>query len=275
MVSCRALLILGVVSILGCGRPAPEPSSGTEGTAGENVELRFESHALDRPEGGCPDGSQSCTRVSLAWTEIAEAPPGVARETINRWVEAALLAPPSAAGAAPVAAASPEALAESLVERADGRTLERTVEVIHHDDHVVSFRDRESWSAGETATASGSHTLETYTTLYLTTGQPVALDDLLVAGHRERLLEIAEAKFREQRGLAPNEDLAAAGFWFGHHGPVPRSAKVAFELPDNFALTGLGLTFHYNPADIAPDRVGPTTFEIRRSELVGVVQWPG
>lgn len=281
---------LSVSVLAGCSgsETVPEPQPAIEPVA-----LVFETHHLEKQTEGCaepmtpgrsaiPDGSDpsgNCARVHLSWVEIAQAPEGVARDAIDRWVHGVLLAP--AIGDAPHD--SPEALADDFLARFEtfqrdfpdapgGWYVERSIETLHHDDSVVGFRVVDSSFTG------GAHpnTFETYTSLYLTTGRPVALDDLLVAGNRERLLEIAERRFRQVRGLAADEDLGEAGFWFsgGPGGDSGDSGEVTFELTDNFALTADGLLFHYNPYDIAPYALGPTTLEIARAELDGAVSWP-
>lgn len=256
--------MLGLSVLAGCG--------GTETSElqppAEPVALAFDTHRLERQIDGC--------RIRLHWVEIAQAPEGVAREAIDRWVRRVLLAP--VIGEAPQD--SPEALADDFLAEFEttrrdlpdapaGWYVERSIAAIHHDDSVVGFRVTDSSYTG------GAHpnTFETYTSLYLTTGRPVALDDLLVAGDRARLLEIAETRFRQVRGLSTTEDLGAAGFWFGDEGPAD-PGEVTFELTDNFALTGDGLVFHYNPYDIAAYALGPTTVRIARAELDGAVSWP-
>lgn len=298
--SLRVALALTSVSCLMSSLTACVPTSSEEAHLDEDappepISLTFERHSLERrspdcegtpnatPEGG-PEGSLEgpatrCAEVSLAWVKLAEAPPGVARVAIHDWIQGTLLAPMGDRETPE----SPEALAESyLADFTDfqaefpdgpGWFVERTIEPIHDDEQGVSFRFTDSSYLG------GAHpnTYTLYTTLYLTTGRPVALEDLLLDGDPARLESLAEAHFRQVRELGPEEDLHAAGFWFesengndsGHEG------SSGFELADSFALTDDGLLFHYNPYDIGPYALGGTTFTIPRSELIGVVAWPG
>jgi len=203
----------------------------------------------------------------------------VARGAIHGWIEGGLLDP----AVGEEAAASPEELAESFFAdfesfRAEvpdnpGWSFERTVEPIHDDEQGLSFRLTESSYLG------GAHpnTVTTYTTLYLTTGQPVALEDLLVDGDPSRLQELAEATFREVRELGPEDDLPAAGFRLGEEpgGDPVGAGEAGFVLSDSFAVTDDGLLFHYNPYEIGPYALGATTLTIPWAELDGVVAWPG
>ena len=277
----RPLTLLGLLplaaTLLTCGpsgleeQPTPEPTA-------PSVHLTLEIRAVERRASDCESTPDDCGRISLTWTEITDAPAGVAREAINHRIQEALLDPPLGEEAL----TSPDALADSFIAQYEqfrgdfpdspgGWFVERTVEVPHQDDHVVSFRDVESSFTG------GAHPnrTETWRTLYLTTGQPLTLDDLLLTGGREELRRIAETRFREVRDLDPGEDLGEAGFWFGTGGPAGDRDEVAFDLTDNFALTAEGLLFHYNPYEIAPYSMGPTTVDVPGALLERVVQWPG
>lgn len=273
------LLLLLAAAVFACGPMwmETEPESESEPPL-LSVDLTLETHTVERRATDCGDTPDNCGRISLTWTEITDAPAGVARNAINRWARRTLLDPALSEDAAE----SPDALADEFIAQYEdfrrdfpdapgGWFVERTVEVIHRDDHLVSFRDVESSFTG------GAHPnrTETYRNLYLTTGQPLTLDDLLLTRGRDELRRIAESSFRRVRGLEPNEDLREAGFWFGSHGPSGDAGEITFELSDNFAVTGDGLRFHYNPYEIAPYSMGSTTVDIPRSQLEDVVQWPG
>lgn len=273
------LLPLLAAAVFACGPTwmETEPESESEPPL-LSVDLTLETHTVGRRAADCEETPDGCGRISLTWTEITDAPAGVARDALNRWAHMALLDPPLGEDAGE----SPDALADDFIAQYErfrrddpgspgGWFVERTVEIVHRDDHVVSFRDVESSFTG------GAHPnrTETWRTLYLTTGQPLTLDDLLLTGGHEELRRIAETRFRQVRGLEPDEDLREAGFWFGAHGSSGDEGEITFELSHDFAVTGDGLRFHYNPYQIAPYSVGPTTVDIPRSQLDDVVQWPG
>lgn len=263
------LPVAGWLGLLSCGQaPAEKVGERQPGP----VELVFETRTLERRAADCETSPADCGRIELSWVEITEAPAGVARAVLNEWVRTALMEPPLGEEAP----SSPQGLADEFIanyeqfrrdfEDADledtvgGWTVERTVEEIYRDELVVSFRDVESSRTGGEPVRR-----EHYATLYLTTGMPVIQEHLLVEGSRERLIEIAEASFRRARGLDPGADLREAGFRF----------EDGFELPESFAITAEGLVYYYNPSEVAPHPMGPTTVKIPRAELAGVVQWPG
>jgi hypothetical protein len=85
------------------------------------------------------------------------------------------------------------------------------------------------------------------------TGGPVKLDAVIRNGWLPRLTAIAEVQFRAARELPATANLADAGFTF----PDGR-----FQLNRNFGITNENLVFTYNPYEVAPYMMGPTTIEI-------------
>ena len=110
----------------------------------------------------------------------------------------------------------------------------------------------------------GAHpnTNRVYAVLDPATAQAVALDSVIVAGARARLLAETERAFRQGRGMTPDSSFAAAGFWF----------KEAFELTPNWGFTRDGMLFHYNSYEVAPYSMGPTDALVPWSALGGIVR---
>ena len=100
-----------------------------------------------------------------------------------------------------------------------------------------------------------------YGSWFLEDGRRVALRDLLTPGSEERVAEIAEAVFREQRGLPTEQSLEEQGFDF---------PDGKFALNENFAVTDQGLVFYFNPYEIAPYALGPTEIELTFEALEGL-----
>jgi hypothetical protein len=57
--------------------------------------------------------------------------------------------------------------------------------------------------------------------------------------------------FRAARGMAPDSNLAAAGFSF---------ADSVFHTNDNFALVATGVRWHFDPGEVGSEALGPTDF---------------
>jgi hypothetical protein len=77
-----------------------------------------------------------------------------------------------------------------------------------------------------------------------------------------QLKRMAEAKFREMKGLEPGDSLSDAGFFWGD----------AFTLPENIGFKGDSLLFYYNPYEIAAYVEGPTTFTLPLSEVKSILR---
>jgi len=82
-------------------------------------------------------------------------------------------------------------------------------------------------------------------TLDKKTGNKLKFKDL-IKGDEEKILKIAEAEFKAQAGIKENEDMYSL-YTFNNN---------KFHLTDNFVFTTSGLTFYYNPYEIAPYSFG-------------------
>lgn len=101
----------------------------------------------------------------------------------------------------------------------------------------------------------------TYHNLDTRTGKSVAFEDVLIPGMEDSVRILAEREFREVHQLKPDEDLGQAGFWF----------EEGFTLTNNICIGEDGITFFYNPYEIAPYAAGPTEIYLTYEELEGVV----
>lgn len=95
-----------------------------------------------------------------------------------------------------------------------------------------------------------------YMTFDSQSGKLVNLADRV--GDKKAFLEIAERKFRKQKGLSPTSDLKKAGYWFSDN---------KFTLPVNIGIDDKGYLLHYNAYEIAPYSMGPTDIRLDFEEL--------
>ena len=91
-------------------------------------------------------------------------------------------------------------------------------------------------------------------------GQLLGVDELTT--DIDTLTSFAERRFRVDRGLGPDDDLEAAGFWFAEEG---------FTLPDNLGITVDGIVFHWDAYEIAPYSMGPIDVTISVEDLRPIV----
>lgn len=266
-------LLLALLVQVGC---VPAPTAGVspvdEAQPVAGGPPAFQLRTLERTAGECAETSGSCARFLARYPVIT----GGVRRPVQEAVNNALVRTVARGvvidgdeGEAPFAvpetleAAADEFLASWREARAElpaeamgpGQwSDERRMHVIYADHRVLSV---------ELATFSytaGAHPntfihLESYD---LATGNPLALADLVAAGAEPRLEELGEKAFRRQRQVPETASLEAAGFWF---------EDDRFRLNDNFAVTGAGLTFLFNPYEVAPYVFGPTRITVLWSEL--------
>lgn len=137
-------------------------------------------------------------------------------------------------------------------------SLERSATVLFTSSALTSVAVKSSGYLG------GAHGFrdETYLVFDSTSGERLGWDDVIAAGSKKTLFTIAEAEFRRARSLASDVSLKDEGFEF------PEGEE--FSLPKNFALTDKGLVLVYNPYEVAPYVMGPTSFTIPL-DVIGVL----
>jgi hypothetical protein len=97
-------------------------------------------------------------------------------------------------------------------------------------------------------------------------GRTLTRWDLLREDARDSLDAAGERAFRRVRKLAPDADLAAAGFWF---------EGGRFKLNENFAVSPTGLLFFFNPYEVAPYALGATSLSLPWAEVMPFVRPEG
>ncbi|HXV63703.1 MAG TPA: RsiV family protein [Vicinamibacteria bacterium] len=245
-----------LVFLVACEEPpAPPPEPKT---------LVFDMKAVENTVAGCTAGAPGCAYVRFDHATLVEIPPELL-EGADAIVDAIeqFLSRPLREGQE---GGSPPRLVERFMMEYPTRDdssdapwfLERKVFVIHNTPQAVtlSFSER-SFLGDETARESFR-----YANFDPRTGERLTLTNVLVEGKLEELRLVAETRFREVRGLDANADLEAAGFRF---------EETRFTLTENFAVDANGLTFFYNPGEVAPYSLGPTEIRLSYDELNGLL----
>ncbi len=223
--------------------------------------LRYDRDSLSQTWGSCSGGP--CVTLRVRYPRITGLHPETFRDSLNVFLQETLLGKYDPRGVAPVVSA----VLDSLVvqhralpaDRASSPWLvERTIDVIGDTLGVLSLDVQEFRSTG------GAHPVSMHVLYMLqpSTMRVLSLDDLVPAEHRAALTTNAERAFRTVRHLKPGQSLTAAGFTF---------PGGNFALTLNVALTADGMVFYYNPYEIAPYVMGPTTVIVPWSELGGIV----
>lgn len=135
-------------------------------------------------------------------------------------------------------------------------SVETTGELLSENGQVVCME------IANYAYAGGVHP-NSYVTLLnfdAASGRVLRLKDIVT--DTLQLKRMAEAKFREVKGLAPGDSLSEAGYFWGD----------AFTLPENIGFKGDSLYFYYNPYEIAAYVDGPTYFALPLSEVKSILR---
>jgi hypothetical protein len=99
-----------------------------------------------------------------------------------------------------------------------------------------------------------------YAVIHTAEASRLGLQDLLETGAEPALRELAERELRNFAGLEPGTPLGEGPFF-----------ENTLELPDNFFITGEGLGFHWDPAEIGPYVLGPVEIIIPYQDLRGLL----
>jgi Protein of unknown function (DUF3298)/Deacetylase PdaC len=98
------------------------------------------------------------------------------------------------------------------------------------------------------------------------TGDTVSLSQIFVRGFEAKLNKLIDAKYREIKGLKPDDNLQEKGELFEN--------KIEFNY--NFTVEKDGsVTFFYNTYEIAPYVAGPTDITLSKQELSSIIDPSG
>lgn len=272
----RELLALGLalLSIAACAQ-APAPGS-TELRTAAAAPPAFELRTVERSAGDCAVEAVPCARFLARFPVLTGGVQPAVQEAVNRSIVELVASGAALAEWRDEGGSDPASVEEEAAEFFAGWTEareelpedapkayhrwadERRMEVIHADPQVLSVELLLYSFTG------GAHpnTFAALESFDLATGEPLALEDLVAAGSGPRLDALGERHFREEREIPETESLEEAGFWF---------EDDRFRLPDNFAVTGEGLVFVFNPYEVAPYVFGPTRITLPWAELRGLL----
>jgi hypothetical protein len=229
--------------------------------------VTWEVKTVEQSAGDCdPDGNGACANFRFEYPEFTGGPADVVA-ALQASIDLLLLSP-SFAEQNP---SSVDELAERFLARwresheafpeaatNAGWFLDSRISVIYHDAGVLSIE------LAEKAYTGGAHanTANRYASFDLSDGTRINLARLLVPGYESRLNAVAERRFREIRQIPAGQSLTDAGYWFD---------EGTFALNDNFAVTGDGLLFYFNPYEVTAYAEGPTKLVLTPQDLGGLI----
>jgi hypothetical protein len=223
---------------------------------------RYRIRRVDESMPGCgEDGAEPCTWFRFAYPQIESGLSEPVARAVEDSIEAFVRRPmredrPSADPGELVVRWNDayRSFKEQFPDSTVPWTVRRTVTFLAGPGTVLNLELREHAYTG------GAHPNERvdYEVFDRASGRRLTLADVLVEDGLTAITRMGERKFREMRGIAREDDLERAGFWF---------AGGRFALPERFAPTRSGLLFHWNAYEIAPYAAGPITLELAGPEV--------
>lgn len=210
----------------------------------------------------CQNNTTSCARLQVSYPQVLAAANPAAVPVINAFIQEQLLEYSDPDGKQPSDFPTFAKLFiadyDSIPDNQGNWELERRMEVVFSNDYIATLRLSESGYTGGAHPFSGLQ----YFIIDLFSGKPLTLNDLLAPDYPAVLNTAGEQAFRQERRLAENMPLDAAGFWFPNN---------VFQLNTNVGVTRKGLVFNFNPYEVAPYAMGATEFSIPFSAIASVI----
>jgi len=241
------------------------------GLAAPALSIGYTTKMVERRDTKCPADADAfhCPHITFKYPVIERAPQRSAAAAINQAVMDFLL---TSIGEPRKYKSIDAAMTEfmqgyqeykQLPGATSGYWEERTVTVRYQSDRIVSLNFEVSFFTG------GLHPqyASVFTSFNAATGAKIRLADVLVPGYGPRLTRIAENKFRTAKGIKPGMTLHDAGYIF--------FKNDTFALNDNFWIGPKGITFFYNPYEIASYAMGTTELLLTYGEIRDLIKPSG
>jgi hypothetical protein len=263
-------IILLAVIIISCGKkndsPATDkdqsaPNSNIKKTEGEG-EFKFVKKDFRRSVNNCKP-SDSCTYFEVDYIEASF---GKFKEKFNTFAMQQVIRGlsygdttyPSIEAAADSFLTSYANFRKEFPESAQFWYYEYTLDVSIETPKIISL------SSSNSAFMGGAHpnTYVSFFNISKETGDTLSLSDLFTQGFEPKLNQLIDKKYREMKSLRPGDNLMDKGDLFEN--------KITFNY--NFTPTKEGgITFYYNPYEIADYVYGPIEIELTKEELAGIL----
>jgi hypothetical protein len=246
----------------GCGPGVPPEIPETPVAAADTLE--WSPRQVERSSADCEEEEAACTTVAFDYPHFEDPTAGPA----EGWIHRALTAWDDPDGPR---VSSPVGWADAFVEQYEayrkevsmpvaGWFVERRIDVARNDTRILALELFDSRYTG------GAHPLTIHRYFHLDRGSGQAISSLEAVLRPEGtdvLLALAEAQFRDDRGLDADAPLSDAGVW-----------DARLPLPDTFLLGGDGLLLLYNVYEIAPYAVGPIEILLPWDAVRGLLEDP-
>ena len=223
---------------------------------------------INKQEGNCQT-EEPCARIEIVYPVIAKLSGGngQAVNNINNSVAKALSESMPTEEPTPPQQAAEQFIADFKEQDASYKmSWEHDVmtNIYHNANNLLSL----GFSTYTFTGGAHPNHAEAFYNYNLLNGKEVELTDIFNAGYEKRLTAMAEQKLRKLYDIGPKTPLTKAGFF-----------EDSFALNDNFSVSKTGISFLYNPYEIAPYAMGEQLISIPWAEVKdllksgGVVNW--
>lgn len=218
-----------------------QTSCNNNGNSGSitNDTLFYENKTLQQTFNGCFPDSPNCTYIRYAYPVFSATTPDA--DTLNRVIKQLL----------------GESVKTSLTQAQNNFIADYTSYIKQHPNDAQAWFSQTQISVPYQNKAvvcigvdmndytGGAHGM--FATIYsvyaLQTKEMLTTAKLFNKATFAELLSIAETAFKQNNQLKPDADLEEAGYWFKDN---------KFHLNDNFLITAEGITWLFNPYEVAP-----------------------
>lgn len=212
----------------------------------------------------CIPDSLSCTRVNISYPVLSDS----TKEKLNKLILDYVRSPLSAyadeeAGTGGIRQTVSAFLNDYTKFKSDfpdytiGWYIVIQADILYNADGLFSFRvDTETFTGGAHPNASSNFVIADANTARILETKDIISDTVAF----KKMLETA---FRESKGLKPETSFADAGYYIN---------DGDFVLNNNIGMTEDKIFVHYNPYEIAPYSLGPTTIELEKDQISNLLR---
>lgn len=234
--------------------------------------LAFQMASIDTVDALCKTKFKFCPSISFIYL-VFETPDSSLNIFMNKEVAKMMLYKDDSSFFSSPSSCIENYFAESRDAKKQGDyDAESSAWEVHKEVHVLPKKGKyQSLEASEFFFEGGAHPNSNtiFKTYDLILKQSLAVNELFINLRDTALLRIGEHYFRKEKQLADTAKLSDNMFFIFGDGDNfedgPDYGKFRFN--DNYALTKEGIEFYYNPYEIGPYVVGPSSFIIPYAEL--------
>ena len=265
------IAILMLALIVSCNKTETPQKLAEPRTAHETDTLVYQEKTISRQYGNCENG-EGCVSVVFTYPEIISTRRSPGLDSIRQVIQKQIFRPAFGISAqqktdtpqsvdevAKSLYSEMSALQQTAKSYVSTWEIERKVRVLTNRPPLLTLE------VSEVAYTGGAHPnhFTNYINFDLRTGKRITLKDLFRPEALPKLEKLAEKRFRETRKFSEKKSWSELGFFFD---------DGKFHLNNNFKIEPDGITFLFNPYEIAPYAFGSIELKIPLSDMRNLLQ---